>query len=52
MQKTAHAHTAGGDPKSQSFVTVHFNMDFAVGIFVIVKLFSYRFSSAKKVNST
>ena len=38
---------ADGDHKSQPVVTVHFNMDFVVGIFVIVKISSYRFASAK-----
>jgi hypothetical protein len=48
MQKTAHGYTADDDHKSHSFVKVHFNMDFAIGVFVIVKLFSYRFSSGEK----
>jgi hypothetical protein len=49
MKKTEHARTADGDHKSQSFVTIHFNVDFAMGVVVIVKLFSYRFSSGKNV---
>jgi hypothetical protein len=36
---------ADGDHTSQSVVTVLFNMDFVVCIFVIVKIFSYRFDT-------
>ena len=43
--KETHAHKH----KSQSVVTVHFNMDFVVGIFLNARFFSYRVSSAKRL---